>query len=1032
METGARIAITLGGIDDSESREAGVLAFKDIATDTKVHKVLHISDSTNGFVPVKTSTTDKVEDVLNNIISRPQKDDVFVVEIDKEYESEVGKVVENTITTPSYYRRVIIDFRTWINGNDVVNPLNKLENGWAEIHVVDKRGAKVLDRRWDFYSMTGGDYKQWMEIGSDEDPLLIDESFNEPVKITFKYSIPLGQFAGKTPGGEVRPMTCISRFKCGFTAKRVTTNTELHDPSLQFMCKFDPSGNYTYTGTDVIDQFKKDYRENYDKYKPYILEVKRDGVRHKVIPYMSEHCVFTELTFENESFRDVGKLVEKMMKVLVRDQNNIFVRANKVYTDTTKFIKSHLELNAQQEVKLLDIWASIADFWSQVLNIEEWIPKTDILKPKPKIQELDLTSFESTRMYKYRVVPDTESLIADSDASHWEPVLWFHALSPTDNSFMEGMCSSTGQLMHANINKSEVTDYIRREVRQNETLATGGPYNHSFVSDPLTPVTFTENMLGDEDNLYRTLSGTVICNRRTDVPPEAYINNPWIQVQIECYNTVGILQKTVDAIFETSGDKRQPVNFNGQNLTFKWNATLGGAYRYKAKLTVFWGAFGAWTDEIKLSYITAGGDNNSGGRYSIRDLIFNKQPNRVLTRCQLHGASKYEKNIILNGRGYGWGGNVNPPITWDNANQLEIPGSANHWDASFFGKIYEKPGCDFICKDWGTKQWNYWVSGTRDESGKLHYGGGQAAKLSVMISVNMTVTGVGDKAYYVPDIYKTPSFYFPADGSYTFMVRGARRYQFISSLPVRLLQHGTFEVEVGTFDMTLNNTNYYGINYVKEEDIIIRGNSRNYKIRIIGEPDSEKVINSGAPSQSARTTLVRKKRSLRSASDKPDAEYGVGELTIVPIPYGHLFTDGQNHDIYLTITEKDGTKLDIPVPVYEYNGTYQEIYNEDKRRVYMKIEGSYVWVMTYGINVLRMEFFSRTISNLEFQLVDTLSKEVAESIPLMKDKTSETSLAFEVGGKEYYINLTTEPPQNMIEPIKILDNDNRIVGYLSK
>lgn len=1031
MEAGARIAITLGSIDDSESREAGVLAFKDIATDTKVHKVLHVSDSTNGFVPVKTSTTDKVEDVLNNIISRPQKDDVFVVEIDKEYESEVGQVVENTITTPSYYRRVIIDFRTWINNSDVVNPMNKLENGWAEIHVVDKRGAKVLDRRWDFYSMTGGDYKQWMEIGSEEDPILIDETFTEPVKVTFKYSIPLGQFSGKTTHGETRPMTCISRFKCGFTAKRVTTNTELHDPSLQFMCKFDPSGNYTYTGTDVIDQFKKDYRENYDKYKPYILEVKKDGVRHKVIPYMSEHCVFTELTFEDEQFRDVGKLVEKMMKVLVRDQNNIFVRANKVYTDTTKFIKTHLELNAQQEVQLLDIWATIADFWSQVLNIEEWLPKTDILKPKPKMQELDLSKFESTRMYKYRVVPDTASLIADSDNGHWEPILWFHAFSPTDNSFMEGMCSSTGQLMHGDINKSELTDYIRREVRYDEVLASSGPHNYSFSKDPLSTVTYTGNLMGNEDNLYRTLSGTVVCNRRADIPADAYHSKPWIQVQIECYNVGGTLQKTVDAIFEVSGNKRQTVDFNGQNLTYKWNATLGGAYRYKFKLMVFWGTFGSWTDEIKLSYVTSGGDNNSGGRYSINKLLFNNQPNRILTRCQLHDASKYEKNVIINGRGYGWGGNVNPPIDWNNNGTFEVPGSANWWSASFYGKIYSQPGCDFICKDWSTKQWNYWEAGTRDESGKLHYGNGEAEKYSIMTSCNMTITGVGDKAYYVPDKYKTPSFYFPSDGTHTFMVRGARRYQFISSLPVKLLQYGTLEVEVGTYDMTLNNTNYYGNYYVKEDDIIINGAKSSYKINIAGNPDSENIINSGAPSNSARTSLIRKKRSARVLNDKPEFEYGVGELTIVPIPYGSLFTDGQNHDILLYIHDKNGNKLVIEVPVYEYRD-YQEIYNKNKQRVYMKIEGSYVWVMTYGINVLRMEFFSRTISNLEFQLIDIFTKEIAESIPLMRDKTSETSLAFEVGGKEYYINLSSEPNQTTVEPVKILDKNNRIVGYLSK
>ena len=1028
MDSSARIAITLGNIDDSESREAGVLAFKDVATDRKVHKVLHISDSTNGFVPVKTSTTDKVEDVLNNIISRPQKDDVFVKEYDQTFESEVGQVVTSTIETPGYYRRVIIDFRTWINGSDVVVPLNKLESGWAEIHIVDKRGAKVLDRRWDFYNMTGGDYKQWMIIGSDEDQILIDETFREPVKITFKFSIPLGQFTGKTVNNETKHMTCINRFMYKFEAKRVTTNTELHDPSLQFMCKFDPSGNYTLTGTDVIDQFKKDYRDNYNKYKPYILEAKVDGVRHKLIPYLSEHCVFTELSFDSKKYRDVGQLVDHMIRKLVTDHNNIFVRANRVYTETTALIKAQLEKNAMQEVMLLDIWASIADFWSQALGIDKWVPRTDILKPKPKVYDLDLGEYESTRMYKYRLVPDMNAI----DAKHYEPVLWFHALSPTDNSFMEGMCTSTGQLMHGDINKSELTDYIRREVRQNEVLASGGPYNATFQKDPMTPTTVIGPMMGDEDNLYRTLNGTITCHRKTDIPTDAFIDKPWVQMEIECYNVGGTYQKTIKAMFELSKTERQLVDFGSSNtLTFNWSATLGGAYRYKYKLTSFWGVFGSWTDEVRFSTIGFDGDDNSGGAWhSVNNTIFNGQSNRVLTRAVMTSASKYEWTIGLLGRW--WGSRWSGRITWEDNAKFSCPGSSNWWWTDFYGKIYEKPGCNYMCQDWKGFRGSIWKNGkARDESKTIHYPSGTAQNYSIMTSNSLTITGIGDKAYYIPDKYKTPSFYFPADGSHTFMVRGSRRYQLITSLPVKILQHGVMEVVVGTYDMMLNNTNHYGNHYVKEEDIIIAGNNANYKINIAGKPDTESIINSGAPSKSARTELIRKKRSERYTDDKPAEENGVGQLTIVPIPYGHLFNDGQNHDIYLEITEKDSDMITIDILAYEYGG-YQEIYNQNKKRVYMKVEGSYVWVMTYGINVLRMEFFSRTISSLQFQLIDISTKEVVESIPLMKNKTSETSLAFEVAGKEYYINLSTEPPKTKAEPIKILDNDNRIIGYLSK
>lgn len=1023
METGVRIAMSLGSINDSVSRESYVLALEDMTIGDNKHRVLRVSGPNGDWLPVKDANTDDIEDLLNNIISRPQKDDVFVSDLDKDFSTEVGQVITNTITTPSYYRRIKIAFRTEINMDEVVVPLNKLEEGYAVLKIVDKRGVELVNRRFSFYDMTGGDYKSGMIIGSEDDDILFDQSFDEPVKATFEYSIPVGQYRGKNEYSEVRVIPCLKKLVIGFRATRQTLD-EPHDPSLQFICMFDNSGNYTYGGTDVINQFKAYYREHYEEMKPYIVNVKTDGVNTQLIPWLSEHMVFTELTFEGEQFRDVGKLIEKMMNVIVRDQNNIFVRMNTLYKNTTKFIKKHLEDNAVQEVMLLDIWGQLADLWSHVLSIEEWIPLTDILKPNPINNELDLTKFDSEYMYKYKIVPDENKLYDSNSSSHWEPVIEFHGYSPTDNSHMEGVVASSGQLMNGFISKSELTEYTRREVRTNETLANCAAQGYSFGSDPLTPVTYTGPMMGDADNLYRTLSGSVTCKRRSDVPVDAYVTYPWIQMQIDCYNVAGTLVKTVNAVFSNSGSQRQPVNFNGSDLTFNWTANLGGAYRYKYKLMCYWGTFGAWTDEVQLCYWGLDRGNNSGGTWRINQYIFNNQSNRVLTRCQLHDASKYEKNVIINGKGYGWGGNVTPNIDWDDNGTFGAPGSANYWYASFYGKIFEKPGCDFICKDYH----NVGVSGTRDMKNSLHYGSGQAATLSVMTTATVNATsGVGDKAYYVQDKYKTPSFYFPDSGEYSILIRGARRYQFVTSLPVQFLQYGTFQVDVDTYNMDLNNTAHYGQILKKTQDIVIQGNKSSYKIAVLGTPDSQDVINSGAPNKERRATLVRSKRSV---GDKPENESGVGELTIIPIPYGRLFDDGENHNLYVRI---EGTQLtfalEIRLIITDYT-EYQEIYNYKNIRVYMKIVDSDVYFMTYQVGVKRIEIIAKTDFSLSFNFMN-LDDTVAESYPLTKEKNSEKALAFDIKGKEYYLNLSKEAPQ-VDEPTKILDKDNRIVGYLTK
>lgn len=1021
-EKDVRFAMTLGDISDSESREAGVLGIKQVKTDTKTHQVLHVSDANGSWVPVKTEHTNEIEDGINNIIGRPQKDDIFVEEFHHDFTTQYGHIDKGTVDTETYYRRVVVKIKTAINMEDIVLPMNKNEDGWINLTITDKRGAKVFTRRWHFYNKTGGDFKHLMKLGEENDGILYDDSFSEPVRAKVEYHIPIGQYTGAGVNGP-HLLTCIKALDFGVYAKRITTDDEPYDPSLIIMCKYDDSGNYTVTGKNVIQQFKEEYKLNYDKYKPYIMHVDNEQQKHIVIPSLTEHIVYTDLTFDNKTFRDVGKVVEHMLQLLIKEQNSVVVRGTEIQRHTTEFIKKQVEDNTEQDLQLVKLYGDVADIYSNIQAIDEWMPEADKFKALPVVSNLDLTRFKSTFMYKYIINPDETKIAKDK----MEPVIYFDAFSPTDNSNMMGTVSSFGTLMAAHINKSEITDYLRREVHYNETLPQCGPLTYRFVSSPDKPSTHKTSMFGDADNVYRRLKGKFVCHRRTDIPKDAYLSTPYLRGDIICYDMNGNRIKTIPIIFK-NGSTVQSLNFDGNDITIDWEFDLNGGYRYSLEMEIYWGKFSAWSDEVKLSYVACDGDDNSGGGpFSMNKYIFNDQPNRMLTRVDLHDASKYERNIEINGRTYGWHWRgqlkYNDNATWS------IPRSANWWYTSWYGVLYEMDGCNYECKDWWTRWSRFSVTGTRNESPHFHYGNGEANNYSIMTSVDVTVTGIGDKAYYIPDIYKTPSFYFPQDSSHTLMLRGGRNYQFISSSPIKFRQAGTYEVKVGTYDILLDNTSYYGETIYKSEQVVIKGSKSVYRLNVVGEASKSRVISNAVPNNAARRDLVRvKMRNRDILTDKPRWENGVGLITTLKIDEKNKY----NHNNWLIISLNNSeTPIEIELFALDYH-QYQLLYKHENIRVYMKILGDELWIMTYGISVKRMEIISKLESTLTLNIIDTNTNDVVDSYRLTKEKTTDRSLGFDIDEDKYYVNLSKEPSEDTNNPIKVSNMNGEVVGYLSK
>ena len=798
----------------------------------------------------------------------------------------------------------------------------------------------------------------------------------------------------------------------------------LNDPCLVYLYQFDDNGNSYYS--DQVNQKWKDWMKvNHERTKPHQLYTYVNGLEVGCTPILHEKCVFTTVRFTGDTsdYADIGKLSEALINQFINIENNLTLRVIKLYDHCMKIAHDLHLLDTNQDAKLVQIWDRMTDVMGQVDEVANWIPTIDYYKSPPKRYEINLSTSDPAYMYKYKLTngdksdktPMFETSIACESAGRPIP-------------FAELTHTKDGNLLSAFFSYGAETEYTRRDLIDGAWSAS---INASFSRNPSVPVYYDSAKLGDSDNQVSNVSGSVTVNHRGDVPDAAYHEMPWMEVYFECYNFGGALVKTISGKWDINGSTRLVLSNRSMLAgTYSFKGALSGYYAVKTRLRVFWGTFGSWTDEVKLCYFSLARGNNSGGTWRINDYIFNGQSNRILTRCQLHGASKYEKNVIINGRGYGWGGNINPPITWNSNGTFGAPGSADHWDASFYGKIYAKPGCNFICKDFH----NVGVSGTRDVSSSVHYP--DAANYSILTVANLHVSYSGRKAKYSQDWYNTPSLYAPVANDCTVMMRGGSKYQLISYCQNLVpSQIGVMKVDVGTIGVTYKNTKYYGRELYMSQDFIITGrkSGRSYKLDTIGNPPTIKRIVSGVPSPD--TSKIVRQRSLMSVYPndpvliKPEPETGMGYITKLMLYPRDILEEFSNK--WLTIYCSDNTEISFKIG-YISNEEWTSLYNNDKQRVYGIVRESVLYVMTYYIDTTKIVINHQSGNTMEFILRDYETNEITHSFSLLPYKP-ENGIPVKVGNDTYYLELSLnddEIDSESADPVVFRDAHDKLIGYL--
>lgn len=799
----------------------------------------------------------------------------------------------------------------------------------------------------------------------------------------------------------------------------------LFDPSLVFLYQFDDNGN-AYYSDQVNNKWKEWMKANYGNTKPNITYVHTDGLEIGVTPILHEKCVMTTVRFDGDAvdYASIGRLTEGLIERFVNLENNITFRVAQAYDKCMKIAHDLHLLDVNQDHKLTNIWAKEINANGFIAEVADWIPKLDFYQAPAKKYQINLNTSDSGYMYKYVL----EETAKGESLPIFKTSIACESINPIP--FAELTHTRNGILIDGIFGSNTETEYTRRDMLPH---AWGKSMNTAFASNPSAPTVHNTEPLGDNDNQVNSVNGQVVVNYRRDVVTEVYHTMPWLRIDIECYNFGGNLVKTVNGVWDKTGSTK--LDLTNQSMlagTYTFKANLGGYYKVRTKLTVYWGTFGSWTDEVKLCYFSLARGNNSGGTWRINQYIFNNQSNRILTRCQLHGASKYEKNVIINGRGYGWGGNVNPPIDWDDNGTFGAPGSADHWDASFYGKIYAKPGCDFICKDFH----NVGVSGTRDVSGSVHYP--DASKYSILTTANLTVNYTGLKAKYSQDFYNTPFLFSPVTNDCTLMLRGGYTYNLISHCQnLNMRQIGVYKIDVGTIGVTYDNTLFYGRDVIVDQDFIITGKKRGYVLDVMGNAPRVTKMASGVPDIDKSQRAVSLYRSRRSNTLfipyqlRPDEETGFGLITKINLVREFRLDEVPNK--HLEIYTKEGKVFKCKVNYVEsskWTQVYTEVGNAHRAYV-MLVDSTWLYVLTYHMNVDRIILNNVVGNTLELLLRDSSTKNVTNAYPMLEVPT-ERSIPVEYDGNVYYVEITEEVPEldDGVEPAVILDDKDKITGYL--
>ena len=788
----------------------------------------------------------------------------------------------------------------------------------------------------------------------------------------------------------------------------------LYDPSLVYLYQFDDDGNAFYSD-QVINKWKEWIKTNGSKTKPHLLYTYENGLEIGVTPFFHEHTVFTTVRFTGDKvdYANIGKLTEALLEQFVNIENNLTFRVIKLYDKCMKAAHEMHLSDINQDAVLTDIWGRLTDTHGVVQGILDWLPNIEYFKYPSVGYDINLAGSDPNYLYKYVLsCSDLTPAYKTSVACETAPV-----------SYSELAHTRDGILMKAMIKSFATTTYTRRDIVDAQWGGQNG--GASFSANPTTPVEAASNPFGDADNYVRRVTGSVSTTLRSGLRDDVYIDMPWLQVYVDCYTYSGSHVKTVTGTWDRGGTTLH-LGKHELNGTFGFSANLGGDYRCRVRVKIFWGTFGSWTDEVLIAYFGLSRGNNSGGYFNLNKFIFDGKSNRVLTRYELESASKYEKSTYINGTLYGWSASFNPPLGPDKQHSFEVPRSANYHYTRWYGRfINSKEPVQSV--SWMNES----KTGVTDMSGSLHFP--DAHKYSIITSFNFTATYYGQKAVYVQDTYNTPYLFAPIHNDCTIMLRGGYRYKLISDCrALNIRQVGVHKMGVGVINIVCKgSTLFYGDMLKLQSDFILKssGTRRSYRMMTMGQPPSLFKLASGVPNPELTTTVRRSRRSLVSPlHTKPEAETGMGYITSINLIDASRLDEVTNKWVIIKTGNNKTVEFKLP---HITTTAWKQVYNKDGQRVYAILENEYLYFMTYYIDRVDSIVIQYSQGNtMELVLKDTDSGLITHAFELNPYKP-ENSIPVSVDDKTYYLEVTSEKPnKDNEEPVVLRDEKDEIIGYL--
>jgi len=232
-------------------------------------------------------------------------------------------------------------------------------------------GDYRIAMRLDFVDDSLQDTAETLSIGDffiEHEPLvssLLDSSEKRLLFIKSRY------------GGKVVASTEMTEVLKSFIDKYIEVNTldtTHYHPKLTFLVKFDSGrGNFTF-GNQNVQEFQEEIMNNFTKYEPYILRIRRDGVEHVLIPFQNANTVFTTMSLvANETPRTLMNLIIQFIEYMYNNKINILQDYYKWYNDTCKAIDGIGMVDSKQDYELGYIARDLSKIDAVMQLMSAWI-----------------------------------------------------------------------------------------------------------------------------------------------------------------------------------------------------------------------------------------------------------------------------------------------------------------------------------------------------------------------------------------------------------------------------------------------------------------------------------------------------------------------------------------------------------------------------------------------------------------------------------------------------------------------------------